>query len=267
MNRARRRGAPRGRGAPPVPPRPAPIINVTLNTTTVPVGPKIAFVVNATSLALDTTVPHALAAIMRQVNEQFAQPPPLGYGIGIQSFRLAEANAPPTAEEWVMTALDQPPDAGALGEHQLAGGNPSMWICPPLDQQDGVLWTTTASHELLETLKDPYLQLSAQGVDGKFYAYEVCDPVESDTYTIDGIAVSNFVLPPYFEPGAPAGTKLDWLGLVKTPLEVRPGGYNQYWDGSKWTEIQAQLAPPRAARRGRFAWSRRDRRRKRPTTS
>jgi hypothetical protein len=34
---------------------------------------------------------------------------------------------------------------------------------------------------------------------GRFWAYEVCDAVEETSYIVDR-QVSNFVLPPYFEP-------------------------------------------------------------------
>jgi len=33
-----------------------------------------------------------------------------------------------------------------------------------------------------------------------YYWYEVCDAVQSDIYTVDGIKVSDFVLPFYFTP-------------------------------------------------------------------
>ena len=59
--------------------------------------------------------------------------------------------------------------------------------------------SVTASHELLEMMIDPGAQLWAQNTNGCFYAYEMCDAVEDEEYEIDGIAVSDFVHPSFFE--------------------------------------------------------------------
>jgi len=44
--------------------------------------------------------------------------------------------------------------------------------------------------------------IGARGTDGKIYALEVCDAVESDKlgYEIDGVMVSDFITPAWFEP-------------------------------------------------------------------
>jgi hypothetical protein len=85
---------------------------------------------------------------------------------------------------------------------------------------------------------------------GNFWAYEVCDAVEATTYLIDGIPVSNFCLPPYFEPVPHlTGLKLDWMGLCKSPLEILPGGYGQWFDAkSGWKMETHAEAPPRKYR-------------------
>ena len=51
-------------------------------------------------------------------------------------------------------------------------------------------------------LADPWINWCAQGTDGKIYALEVCDAVESDKlgYEIDGVMVSDFITPAWFEP-------------------------------------------------------------------
>jgi len=58
------------------------------------------------------------------------------------------------------------------------------------------------SHELLEMLADPWINWCATGNDSKIYALEVCDAVEADDlgYDIDGVRVSDFVTPAWFEP-------------------------------------------------------------------
>src|SRR5207244_13483369 len=49
--------------------------------------------------------------------------------------------------------------------------------------------------------------------------YEMCDAVQDESYEIDGVAVSNFVLPLYFTGGNEKGGRNDFLG--KTHLAGR----------------------------------------------
>lgn len=181
-------------------------------------------------------------ALTIQAKEHFSLPPPMGYGISC-TVRAASKKKPPQSDEWVMMLLSKPDIEGALGYHDESDvGLPIMKIFPLLDKQDGVSWSSTASHELLETLADPNIAKCAQGVDGKIWAYEVCDGVEGDSYKIGDVEVSNFVLPPYFEtPSNWKKLKLDYLGLCKAPLELRPAGYNQYFDATKgWQAVYAE---------------------------
>ena len=54
----------------------------------------------------------------------------------------------------------------------------------------------------------------------------MCDAVEEDTFLVDGIEMSNFLHPAWFEPFKhPPGTKFDHLGLLKKPFTLRKGGY------------------------------------------
>jgi hypothetical protein len=72
---------------------------------------------------------------------------------------------------------------------------------------------------------DPLANLWAEN-GGKLYAYEMSDPVEEDTFEVDGVPMSNFVHPSWFEPFKhPAGTKFDHLGKLKKPFSMTKGGY------------------------------------------
>ena len=52
------------------------------------------------------------------------------------------------------------------------------------------------------------------------------DPVEEDTFLVDGMEMSNFVHPAWFEPFKhPPGTKFDYLGLLTMPFSMTKGGY------------------------------------------
>jgi hypothetical protein len=84
----------------------------------------------------------------------------------------------------------------------------------------------TASHELFEMVIDPIANLWAGATGRTEYAYEMCDPVEEDTFMVDGITMSNFVHPSWFEPFKhPSGTKFDHLGKLKKPFTMTKGGY------------------------------------------
>ena len=199
-------------------------------------------------------------ALQIQVNRDFSLPPPHGYGISC-TIRVAKSMTDIKPNEWVMGLYKTPDIQGALGYHdETPSGQPLMKIFPLLDTQAGQPWSPTASHELLETLADPNICRAVQDSTGKFWAYEVCDGVENDSYVINGYYVSNFALPPYFEPPSNlTGVKLDYMGLCTTPMETRPGGYNQYWDGQQWQQILAQK--PAANRSAKKAGGRGERRR------
>jgi hypothetical protein len=231
---------------------------------TVPVGPKIV-VINHCDSVSDEELIKAVAAFARQVNEHFAQPPPFGYGIGAR-FRIGAA---PLPDEWALVLHKGAPDIeGAAAYHDLTEtGCPVMHIFPDADKADGQVWTVSASHEILETLVDPNVCTAVQAPDGRFRPKEVADPVEALSYTIDGVAVTNWVRPLYFEP---AGARtddlanLDYMGRVTRAFEVLPGGYEQVWDpvSGGWIENYNAGATPRTYRitRKRVGLGRRARR-------
>lgn len=241
-------------GVPPIKPFPAATIRIAI--------------VDFGNTGVDpSTLPAVAAALSRQVNEHFAAPPPRGYGIRAE-VRAAKGIHDQQPGEWILGLFEKPDIADALGYHdETPQGTPVMKAFPRLDAEGGTPWTVTASHEVLECLADPNLCKAAQGSDGKFWAYEVCDAVEGDTYEIDGVKVSDFVLPLYFEPlpGAVAvhakdGLRYDYLGLIRSPLEIRPTGYGQYFDcaGNGWQQVMSQRV---SAARRRDRGGRRERRR------
>lgn len=133
----------------------------------------------------------------------------------------------PKPSDWLFVYLDDAKAANALGYHDLTkDGQPVSWVFVKDTLADGGLVSVTASHELFEMVIDPIANLWAEADDGTEYAYEMCDPVEEDTFLVDGIAMSNFVHPAWFEPFRhPKGTKFDHLGLLKKPFSMTKGGY------------------------------------------
>lgn len=101
-------------------------------------------------------------------------------------------------------------------------------------------WTIDASHETLEMLVDPQgnrlqtsraIEIAGKGVQdttGQFeYLVEACDPCEANgyAYSIDGIAVSDFITPHFYDPAAVDGTRYSFGGNIKQPRQILPGGY------------------------------------------
>lgn len=188
-------------------------------------------------------------ALQVQVERDYR--PAFGNGAALRVLELKDVNPAGKAGWWIIGLFKDADQPGALGYHdEVSSGVPFAKIFPLLDAQDGADVSSTISHELLEMLADPLLNRSVQGPDGKFWAYEICDAVERDEYVIDGVKVSNFVTPQYFEPPKNIkGVAFDFLGLCKKPYEIRPGGYGQYNQGSGWHQVVHKDVAPRAYRR------------------
>lgn len=95
-----------------------------------------------------------------------------------------------------------------------------------------------------EMLVDPAVQMLAAGPKGMIYAYETADAVQGDTYLIDGVPVSNFVYPAWFESFRKfKSTKFDYLNKCTRPFQIRSGGYMPVFHPRKgWTQIFANKA-------------------------
>jgi hypothetical protein len=133
----------------------------------------------------------------------------------------------------------------AVGYHdQNFMGIPHGFVFIDLTKRLEQDWSIALSHEALEMIADPELNLLVQGPhpeDPKnankyvFHYYEVCDAVSAESYEIDGIKVSNFVLPLYFTGGDEYDGRNDFLGTVHggkklKSFGVSPGGYISYID-------------------------------------
>src|SRR5215831_4014403 len=102
---------------------------------------------------------------------------------------------------WAMVFLDNADQPGALAYHDLTpDGLPLSKVFVKTTLADHDLVSVSASHELVEMLVDPAINLMTTGPDPKtVYAYESADPVEALSYPVKGIAMSDFVYPSYFE--------------------------------------------------------------------
>lgn len=130
----------------------------------------------------------------------------------------------------VCTISDEPDVEGAAGYHDEDESGVSYIKVFTFDGAPSLIGadalSVTLSHEILEVVGDAPANKWADGPDGFDYAYELCDAVEGDTYEIDGVSVSNFVHPEFFDPKSPKGTKLAQVdGTVSAPFTMSAGGY------------------------------------------
>ena len=204
-------------------------------------------ITNASTCLTDKQVSAAIPALQRQVSLDFRA----YWDVDCQLRFLDARRAAGRKDGGRFRSLDNPDQAGALGYHELTSrGTPLGKVFAGLDLQSGGSWTVTLSHELLEMLADPWINWCAQGSDGKVYALEVCDAVEADRlgYEIDGVLVSDFITPSWFEPTE--ADRVDFKRRIAKPLELASGGYISVLDaGGGWTQIAAQGEPQLRFRR------------------
>jgi hypothetical protein len=143
---------------------------------------------------------------------------------------------------WAMVFLDIADAPGALAYHDLTpDGLPLSKVFVKTTIDAGELVSVSASHELIEMLVDPAINLMTTGPDPKAtYAYESADPVEALSFNVDGIPMSDFIYPSYFEIFRKANSvPFDHLNKVTKPFQILAGGYQIVFKNGKWTQIFA----------------------------
>ena len=169
----------------------------------------------------------------------------------VQVYSLPELLTPPGA--WIVRLVRSEGDLD-LGWHTAAGTLPFgvVEVAPILAAGGGALVghgpdapsvSAVLSHELCETLVDPEADSWEPGPGGVDYALEVCDPVQGSSYSLDGVDLSDWVWPQWFDAtvhGTPTAG-----GLLLDAFEIAPGGYalQRARDGST-TEVFGAVPPP-----------------------
>jgi hypothetical protein len=159
------------------------------------------------------------AALQKCYDRHFL--PVWGFPVKLYNTRKAK----PT--DWQFIYMDDADDAkGTFGYHDLTiHGQPVSFVFLRTVLENRETVSLTASHELFEMVIDPIANLWAEK-GGTEFAYEMCDAVEEDVFLVDGLEMSNFVYPAWFEPFKhPRRTKFDHLGLLKSPFSMTKGGY------------------------------------------
>jgi hypothetical protein len=118
-------------------------------------------------------------------------------------------------------------------------------------------WTVVLSHEVLEMVADPFgnrLIAAAHPLDRSQrvkYLLEVCDPCQAIWYPVNGVPVSDFYLPRYFDPVAVDRMRYSFTGEIGEPLEILPNGYLTWVDPDDshlYTFTHGDSAPQLVAR-------------------
>ena len=132
---------------------------------------------------------------------------------------------------WPIIVKDDIGDPSAAGFHDDEQGQPFSLV------QFDRGWHLTASHELVEMLADPFGRRMVAGespVAGQGrvkFLVEVADPSEDAkfSYTINGIQVSDFYTPRYFDPVRASGVRYSYTGAITSPRQVLKGGYLSWY--------------------------------------
>jgi hypothetical protein len=146
--------------------------------------------------------------------------------------------------KWAMVFLDHVDHPHSLGYHDLTpDGLPmcKVFVKSTLKHRKPV--SVVASHEIVEMLVDPSINLVTMKPRGRLvYGYETADPVEGLTFKIDGVPVTNFVYPAYFESfHKPGSVRFDHMGKLRRPFEIHAGGYQGVLRSGKWVALFASL--------------------------
>lgn len=202
-------------------------------------------VVNRSTVVSDDAVRTAVAAVQIQIDRDF-------YPVWDipASLKFFDKDAIIPDPFWEIVILDDADMDGALGYHELTpAGEPLAKVFAKTDAEFGLNWTITFSHEVLEMIVDPYINLTVLDQDsnttGMLYAYEVCDATQADQfgYQINGVWVSDFVYPAWFDPyriDRPGQDVFDHMRRCTRPFEILSGGYMPVFEvrgGSGWTQI------------------------------
>jgi hypothetical protein len=193
----------------------------------------------------DHELQRVIRAVNRQIKEDFEPYWSLGATLRLEGRSAEEPghlSLPDLRGDAILYLWNEADIPGALGYHDRnANGIPFGFVFTQLSAELGEPWSVTLSHEAMELIADPEVNLLVMGPNPNnpnktvFHWYEMSDAVQSETYQVDGIEVSNFVLPLYFTDNQELGARNDFLGIphdgqTLTSFGVNPGGYIGYFD-------------------------------------
>lgn len=190
--------------------------------------PAIVFLLNRSTLVHDDDAAAIAAAVDVQLTRDFCP----AWGLAPVRLQFATGGKAPAGAPW-LALLDTLDVADAAGYH-TEDGHGAVYgyagVKASLSEGGKVLTgpysvASIVSHEALELAADRHCEKWADTGQGWEIAAEVCDPVQDGTYDVDGVTVSSFVMPDYFDPHAKRRLPLDILGALRKPFSMTRGGY------------------------------------------
>ena len=182
------------------------------------------------------------AALQKQVTRDFGQL--WDIDATVDAFDTLESVP---VDYWPIILRDDINEPGAAGYHTDDQGQPFSLV------QADAGWPLTASHEALEMLADPFgsrtiagapppqAPAPISGLQRVVYLVEVCDPCEADqfAYDVNGVRVSDFITPHYYDPNNASGAQYSFRGSVGAPHTVLDGGYVSFGNpvDNHWYQI------------------------------
>jgi hypothetical protein len=158
---------------------------------------------------------------------------------------------------WPVIIKDDIQEQGAAGVHLDDNKQPYALV------QAEDMWPLATSHETLEMLADPggnrlMTGMSPRKGEGRVqFLVEVCDPCEDArfAYHVDGVTVSDFFTPHYFDAAIVAGTRYSFTGSIRKPRQVLKGGYLSWFDpvSKHWLQYDYLGPKPRIRDLGRMS--------------
>ena len=161
---------------------------------------------------------------------------------------------------WIMSILDTPDVANALGYHEEQNDHPDGFVfCQPVLSNGGVILydatnpqnvsvSSVCSHEGIELFADRFANLWADN-GSTSWAYELCDPVQGFSYAINVngtmVSMSDFIFQSFFNPQAksPDNLPFDYMKQLSTPFTIAKNGYAiQRTDGNA-TQVFGEKMP------------------------
>lgn len=97
--------------------------------------------------------------------------------------------------------------------------------------------SSVTSHEVVEMAVNAHVSMWADTGLGYLVAAEIADPVQSDSYEIGGVSLSNFVTGEWFSPINTPGDRFDHLGSLTEPFSINNGGYVLRLRGGEVTPV------------------------------
>ena len=192
------------------------------------------------------TVDKSVRALQKQIHLDLAST----WGIDADLTLVPDGQTPPAKTWWVYLQEELEQD-GVLAYHDVnAEGLPLGRVGVQTSTRAGMSWTVSASHTLLQLLANPKGTTMVADAD-RFIPQEICRPCAGErwAYQVDGVLVSDFVLPSWFEAfHAPKSTRFDYMGHVNEPFEVLPGGYVFYFEKAAQRSVWADAKRIRVGR-------------------